>query len=125
MKYLGIKLDNLSTRIPVHRHGSKLWFHFNGKNHCYEIPNRASGDQENAEAAKGIFKASMPGKIMKVFIEKGQEVKQGQVLMVMEAMKMEYAMEASFDGTVIELNHSAGDQVSLGDLLVRIEKQEG
>ena len=33
--------------------------------------------------------------------------------------------EASFDGTVVELNHSAGDQVSLGDLLVRIEKQEG
>ena len=62
---------------------------------------------------------------MKVFVEKGQEVKQGQVLMVMEAMKMEYAMEASFDGKVIELNHSAGDQVSLGDLLVQIEKQEG
>jgi 3-methylcrotonyl-CoA carboxylase alpha subunit len=63
----------------------------------------------------------MPGKVISVDVSAGQAVTRGQKLLVLEAMKMEHALVAPFDGTVAELAVSAGAQVQVEALLARVE----
>lgn len=65
--------------------------------------------------------AGMPGKIVKISVEPGQELKVGQPILVMEAMKMENEMRASHDCKVKEVLVKAGDSVESGQTLVTFE----
>ena len=75
-------------------------------------------------AHDGDILSPMPGKVIAVDVAEGDSVTAGQRLMVLEAMKMEHALTAPFDGTVAELNVAEGAQVQVEALLVRIEKAE-
>ncbi len=74
----------------------------------------------DAEAVEGGLVAPMPGKVLIVDVEAGDRVSAGQVLVVMEAMKMEHQITAPADGEVAEVRASVGDQVDNGELLVVI-----
>jgi 3-methylcrotonyl-CoA carboxylase alpha subunit len=74
-------------------------------------------------AHDGDILAPMPGKVLSVDVEAGQAVTKGQRLMVLEAMKMEHALTAPFDGIVAELSATAGTQVQVEAMLARIETQ--
>jgi propionyl-CoA carboxylase alpha chain/3-methylcrotonyl-CoA carboxylase alpha subunit len=63
----------------------------------------------------------MPGRVVSVSTRIGDRVSKGHTLLVLEAMKMEHAMTAPFDGVVTELSAVAGGQVSEGIVLVRLE----
>ena len=69
----------------------------------------------------GAIRSPMPGKIALTPVSAGAAVSKGQVILVLEAMKMEHALTAPFDGTVAELNAEAGQQVREGVVLARIE----
>ena len=73
----------------------------------------------SAPAAAGATQvtAPMPGTILKVNVTNGQTVKKGDVLMVLEAMKMENEIMAPADGTVSSVNTQAGSAVETGTLL--------
>lgn len=62
--------------------------------------------------------APMPGTVMSVKVSNGQSVKKGDVLIVLEAMKMENEIFAPCDGTVAAVNVSNGDAVESGKVLV-------
>ena len=62
----------------------------------------------------------MPGTILSVSVKAGDVVKKGQVLAVLEAMKMENEIVSPFDGKVVSVGVSKGDSVNPGDLLVQI-----
>ena len=62
--------------------------------------------------------APMPGNILSVNVAAGDTVKKGQVLMILEAMKMENEIVAPQDGTVASVNVNKGDTVNSGDVLV-------
>ncbi len=66
----------------------------------------------------------MPGSVVKVEVEAGQEVAEGDALIIVEAMKMETTLFASIDGIVTEVNVKAGEQVSADTILVVVEKPE-
>lgn len=68
-------------------------------------------------AAEGAITAPMTGKIVKVKVKKGDQVKASQVLCVIEAMKMENEITAPKAGTVQEVNISDGSSVSEGEVL--------
>ena len=72
--------------------------------------------------AQGAVKvnAPMPGKILKVNVNAGAAVKKGDVLLVLEAMKMENEICAPQDGTVATVECAAGDSVESGKVLVSI-----
>ncbi|WP_199504036.1 acetyl/propionyl/methylcrotonyl-CoA carboxylase subunit alpha [Qipengyuania sp. YIM B01966] len=72
-------------------------------------------------AHDGDIIAPMPGKVIAVDVAEGQAVTAGQRLLVLEAMKMEHALTAPFDGTLAELAVSAGAQVQVEALLARVE----
>ncbi len=69
----------------------------------------------------GDILAPMPGKVIAVDVAEGDQVKTGQRLLVLEAMKMEHALTAPFAGAVAELAASEGAQVQVEALLARIE----
>ncbi|WP_174733791.1 pyruvate carboxylase [Mesobacillus harenae] len=66
--------------------------------------------------------ASMPGTVIKVLAEKGKTVKQGEHLMITEAMKMETTVQAPFSGTVKEIHVTNGEPIQTGDLLIELDK---
>ncbi|WP_411956430.1 acetyl/propionyl/methylcrotonyl-CoA carboxylase subunit alpha [Paracoccus homiensis] len=66
----------------------------------------------------------MPGLVKAVHVTAGQEVKAGDRLAVLEAMKMEHSLTAARDGTVAEVLAQAGDQVEAGAPLIRLEEEE-
>ena len=67
-------------------------------------------------------KAPMPGKISALKAEAGSAVKRGDVLLVLEAMKMQNDITASADGTLHEMRVNVGDNVKTGDVLAVITK---
>ena len=77
--------------------------------------------QSSAPAANGeTVTAPMPGTILAVTVSNGQSVKKGDVLMVLEAMKMENEIMAPCDGKIDSLNVQKGSTVNSGDLLCSI-----
>jgi propionyl-CoA carboxylase alpha chain len=73
-----------------------------------------------ADVAGGLH-APMPGSVVSVAVAEGQEVAQGDLLLVLEAMKMEHRITAPVDGTVTQLRVAAGDQVAADDLLAVLD----
>jgi len=69
----------------------------------------------------GQIRSPMPGKIVQAPVAQGETVTKGQVLVVLEAMKMEHALTAPADGVLAELRVKLGDQVSEGVVLARLE----
>jgi 3-methylcrotonyl-CoA carboxylase alpha subunit len=74
-------------------------------------------------ASDGSLTAPMPGKVTSVDVRAGEAVTKGQRLLTLEAMKMEHAMLAPFDGTVAQLNVEAGQQVQVDTLLALVEQK--
>ena len=73
--------------------------------------------------AQGAVKvnAPMPGKILKVNVNAGTAVKKGDVLLVLEAMKMENEVVAPQDGTIASINVNSGDMVEAGNVLATMD----
>jgi len=94
-----------------------------GQTFAIALDQERGGDQ--GTTADGAVLAPMPGKVIAVDVVEGEAVTKGQRLLVLEAMKMEHALTAPFDGTVAELKVSAGSQVQVETLLARVEKGEG
>jgi len=70
------------------------------------------------EAEGGRLTAPMPGKIVAVLVAKAQEVKKGDALLIMEAMKMEHTISAPHDGVIDDVLYAVGDQVTEGAQLL-------
>lgn len=100
-----------------------LWLHLNGETYTIETEKKSTrrGKSSGSASRPGEVLAPMPGKIIKSLVKPGDKVKTQQVLIVMEAMKMEYTLKAHADGTVAEVSVQAGEQVTLGQLLARVE----
>lgn len=80
-------------------------------------------DQASGAGGDGnVVEAPMPGLVKAVFATAGQEVKEGDRLAILEAMKMEHSLLAARDGVVAEVLAADGDQVEAGAALIRLEE---
>ena len=71
--------------------------------------------------ASGSLLAPMPGTVVKVAVEAGQQVRAGEVVLVLEAMKMQHTVTAPTAGTVTEINVQPGAQVAAGEVLAVVD----
>jgi 3-methylcrotonyl-CoA carboxylase alpha subunit len=81
----------------------------------------AEGASAGPRAAGGALEAPMPGKVAAVRVAEGDEVRRGQELVVVEAMKMENALRAPRDGRVVRVRVRVGEMVNPGVPLVELE----
>ncbi|MBQ5938735.1 acetyl/propionyl/methylcrotonyl-CoA carboxylase subunit alpha [Massilia sp. AB1] len=114
---LSLRVGETSLHGCVRRDSNvsgELFHVFTGGRHytlSYNDPMAHAGEQE---AAGGRLTAPMPGKVVAVMASSGQEVKKGEPLVIMEAMKMEHTISAPSDGLVEEVLYQVGDQVADG-----------
>jgi len=71
---------------------------------------------------EGNLNSPISGKVVNVKVKKGENVKKGDVLMVIEAMKMEYLIRAPSDGKVKKVNFKENDQIEIGEETLEIGK---
>ncbi len=113
--------DGTQTAVSI-RSGDATLLSYKGRQHKIErtqARGRAAGG-----AASGEIHAPMPGLIIDVLVEAGQEVKKGERLVVLEAMKTQQPFAAPYDGTVAKLMVAKGDQVVADALLVSVTPVE-
>ncbi|WP_367717459.1 pyruvate carboxylase [Nitratireductor sp. GISD-1A_MAKvit] len=104
-----------------------VFFELNGQPRRVKVPDRVHGAtaaaaRRKAEAGnEAHVGAPMPGVVSTLAVKPGQSVQSGDVLLSIEAMKMETALHAERDGTIAEVLVGAGDQIDAKDLLVVFE----
>jgi acetyl/propionyl-CoA carboxylase alpha subunit len=99
----------------------EIWVTIAGETYVFEKVKSGGGAVEEAHSG---FGAPMPGKVLAVKVEAGQTVEAGQVLVIMEAMKMEHRIEAPGEGVVSALHCNEGDVVDQGFELLDFEPNE-
>jgi 3-methylcrotonyl-CoA carboxylase alpha subunit len=86
-------------------------------------PDTSAGARDAGEGG-GVLRAPMHGKVIAVLVEKGAVVRKGQRLAIIEAMKMEHALLAPFDGQVAEVMATAGAQIAERAPVLAVEPQK-
>jgi biotin carboxyl carrier protein len=86
-------------------------------------PKRLRSSASGDVAADGVaqIKTAMPGKVVRILVEEGAEVLQGDGILIVEAMKMQNEMKSPKDGIVKEIKVKEGTTVNAGDVLAIIE----
>ncbi|MCB2206783.1 MAG: acetyl-CoA carboxylase biotin carboxyl carrier protein subunit [Bacteroidetes bacterium] len=75
------------------------------------------------EKDPGMVKAFIPGTILKVRVKKGKRVKEGDLLLILEAMKMRNVVASPVDGVIRKVLAKAGDRVSKNQLMIEIDHE--
>lgn len=123
-KVLIIRLDEIGE---VDEEGNRiLFFNLNGQRREIVVNDKSIQStivhRKKAEPTdKNQYGATMSGSVLQVLVKKGDYVKKGDVLMITEAMKMETAIEARFDGVVDHLYVQPGEIIQSGDLLIELK----
>ena len=122
-KFRSISLDDEGDIAPVSgfRDDERVVVFLEGQAFAFD---RSARGSVGAAAGDGAILAPMPGKVTSVEVAAGDAVTKGQRLLTLEAMKMEHGLVAPFDGVVVELNTSAGAQVPVDAVLVRVEAKK-
>lgn len=81
------------------------------------------GDEKTPEEGRRV-KASMPGKVIKLNVAEGEEVRKNQTLVVVEAMKMEHEIKSAIEGTVKKIHVAVGDLVDSEKPLIELEPKK-
>jgi len=115
-----------SYLIDVLPKGTEYTVYTRGVYKTFKIYNEETLLHESLKAGGSVGSSSnltsgMPGKIVKVFVKPGDQVKEGDPLLIMEAMKMENEMRASHDVKIKDVLVKAGDNVESGARLINFE----
>jgi geranyl-CoA carboxylase alpha subunit len=122
-RWASLELDGVRRRLAYHLDGGRVWLYGQGGN--LELTDVTHEPASGAEgAASGTVKAPMDGAIVDVLVSEGQRVGKGQLLLVLEAMKMEHPLKAGMDGVIRRVQVSQGDQVKSRQLLVEVAAEE-
>jgi acetyl/propionyl-CoA carboxylase alpha subunit len=119
-----VVVDGVSHRVWVAQHGETSWVHAFGRAWEINLPDpvkQASGAHDESDSAL----APMPGTVVEVLVQPGDQVTRGQVLLVIESMKMQTSITAGRDGKVAEVPAAKGQSFDRGALLARLQAGEG
>ena len=117
-------IDNgVRQTCQYHRQGDSLYLQAFGQSWSVRDVTHQPA-QGAGGAGSGRIQATMDGAIIDVLVEAGQSVRQGDTLVILEAMKMEHPVKADRDGIVGEVHAGKGDQVKRSQLLVEISASE-
>ncbi|RLA76015.1 MAG: hypothetical protein DRG33_08280 [Deltaproteobacteria bacterium] len=111
--FLQFSVGDRNCRCTVGVEGPQRHIFYKGK--VYRI---TEGKLKAGQKEEGSLTSPISGKIVKLLVEEGQEVKKGAPIMILEAMKMEHTVKAPKDGVIKKIFFKPGDQVDIGVQLV-------
>lgn len=117
MNWIDVDVRGSKVRVAIARAGEGAWIAWQGHARYVGPVREASGGSGVAERE---VRAPMTGRVVKVAAAAGAGVRAGEVLVVLEAMKMEYRLVAPRDGTIETVGCREGDRVDLGHVLVTL-----
>jgi len=90
--------------------------------YCTKVPEDRSIKETSGILNPYEIRAIIPGTVVELMVKKGQKVSRGQVILILEAMKMYNELEAEIHGNIEKIYVSSGDKVEKDRLMVRIGK---
>lgn len=123
---LSLLIGNRSFRVFLAEEKAKRYVSVNGENYCFTSVDAEDciGRGGGAAEAKLTITAPMPGSVLKINVEEGDEVEEGQCLAIVEAMKMETELCSTISGRVKKVHTELGKQVDGGEILIELEEEK-
>jgi 3-methylcrotonyl-CoA carboxylase alpha subunit len=117
-------IDEQPVEAGIALHAEAVLVSLRGEQHTLRKPAPPAVDETGpgADAAASLT-APMPGTVVKVLVEEGQEVEEGQLILVLEAMKMEQPVSAPHAGVIHSLPFEEGSLVPGGAVLVEVQEE--
>lgn len=122
MKRLKIQIDSKYKLVTYKKVDSKIYVHCEGQSIVIEqnIKKKKITNKQDTVNDKNIY-STMPGQITQLLVKLNQKVKKGDLLLSMEAMKMEYNFFAKADAKIISVNCKIDDNIKAEQILLQLE----
>jgi len=121
--YLKIKIGDRFIKSVITEGGNEKYIFVDGN--VFKVrPVDLTGVKKTKKKELGELSSPISGKVVNIKIKEGSKVKKGDVLIVIEAMKMEYLIRAPFDGKVKKINFKENDQIEIGQNTVELLKNK-
>jgi 3-methylcrotonyl-CoA carboxylase alpha subunit len=117
MSWIEVEIQGRKIRVAIVRAGEGVWAGWPGQAR-YLGPERAIS--QGSGAVEREVRAPMTGRVVSVAARPGARVVAAEVLVILEAMKMEYRLVAPRDGTIESVGCKEGERVDLGHVLVTL-----
>lgn len=125
-----INVDNEDFEVFVERNGDTWIVEIEGVSFNVKSEGRLSNSKQSRKRGgskrklSGKISSSIPGKIVSLNVSLDQIVEQGEVIMILEAMKMQNEIQAPISGKVVEINCESGDSIEANMPLIIIQPQD-
>ncbi len=131
MKKRKVKVDGEEYEVELEKQEGVWNVTIEGKSFSIEIEGGSVGDSAGSKRKKkgrgkksGTISSTIPGKIVSIAVAEGDNVAEGDVVMILEAMKMQNEIQAPLSGTVTAVNCKPGDSIEANSPLVIIQPEE-
>ena len=131
MKKRKVKVDDEEYEVELEKKDGVWNVTIEGKSFNIEIEGNSVGGTSGSKRKKssrgkksGTISSTIPGKIVSISVKEGQMVLEGDVVMILEAMKMQNEIQAPLSGTVTAINGKPGDSVEANSPLIIIQPEE-
>ena len=131
MKKRKVKVNGEDFDVELEKQGSVWNVSIEGESFNIEVEGSSVGESSGSKRKKrgrgkksGIISSTIPGKIVSISVEEGDNVSEGDVVMILEAMKMQNEIQAPLSGTVTAINCKPGDSIEANSPLVVIQPEE-
>ena len=119
---IDIDIDGRRVWYKVDRQGMQWYVH--GRSGDLQITELPRYPVSGIDELAGGLTAPMPGAVLATEVNSGDKVSKGDLLLILEAMKMEHRITATMDGIISKLHVATGDQVENGQLLVTLNQED-
>jgi len=124
-----IEVDGELFKVHIESEADYYNVTVNGNSYKIKLPEGQASNAPRKRSAKsgkksGTISSSIPGKVVTIEVELGSKVEEGQVCMILEAMKMQNEINAPISGIVSEINCSPGSSVDANIPLIVIKPEE-
>ena len=121
--YLKIKLGDRVIKCVITKGDKDKFVFLEGD--VFKVRNiELTGAKKTKKKEEGNLNSPISGKVVSIKVKDGDKVKKGDVLMIIEAMKMEYLIRAPYNGKVKKVNFKENNQIEIGQNTVEITKEK-